>query len=372
MTTGTAYQRGGVWWIRYRLRGKQVREPGGLDGKGARTKTEALERLRQRIGEISSERYIGPSAERVTVSDLLDSYEASLTAKEAKGAAQAASHLLPIRARFGELRAIDVTTDAIREYAAGMRGRTNRSGRLYGAATINRGLQAFRAAFNLARKEDRLARVPYFPLLKENNVRKGFFEPADFEAVAESLPEPENGVARFGYLTGWRLGEILPLRWEDVDLGSGFVFLRDSKNGEPRTVPFDRELRDLMERRWEARAYTRADGTAAVSAFVFHLDGCRLWRLRHWARACKDEGMPGRLFHDLRRTAVRDMIRAGVPQAVAMARTGHKTDAVFRRYNIASGADLLDAAERTAAYRAQRIASRNVTPMRKRDSVSTN
>jgi integrase len=97
-----------------------------------------------------------------------------------------------------------------------MRKRKTRTGSKFADATINRGLQALRAAFNLARKEDRLARVPFVPLLRESNARTGFFERAEFEAVAARLPDPENDIARFAYLTGWRRGEILPLTWADA------------------------------------------------------------------------------------------------------------------------------------------------------------
>jgi integrase len=67
---------------------------------------------------------------------------------------------------------------------------------------------------------------------------------------------------------------------------------------------------------------------------------------KSWRNACRLAGCPGRIPHDLRRTAVRNYIRAGVPQAVAMAYTGHETDSVFRRYNIVSEGDLADAAQR--------------------------
>jgi integrase len=67
---------------------------------------------------------------------------------------------------------------------------------------------------------------------------------------------------------------------------------------------------------------------------------------KEWKHAVEAAGCPGRIPHDLRRTAVRNLVRAGIPQTVAMSLTGHKTDSVFRRYDIVSAIDLKDAARR--------------------------
>lgn len=105
--------------------------------------------------------------------------------------------------------------------------------------------------------------------------------------------------------------------------------------------------------RWAAREYELANKTTALSEYVFHAgDGQAIVDFKHsWATACKAAGCPGKLFHDLRRTAIRDMVRAGVPQSVAMRISGHKTTAVFIRYDIASEDDKLDALAKVKAHR---------------------
>jgi integrase len=135
---------------------------------------------------------------------------------------------------------------------------TLRRGKKKAAATINR--EILKQALNLARKHGRLSRVPYFPMMREDNARQGFFEHADFERVVAQLPEPINDIARFGYLCGWRRGEIMPLRWNAVDRVAREVRLRrlrTSKNGQGRVLPLEGELWDLTERRWTARSKRR-------------------------------------------------------------------------------------------------------------------
>lgn len=170
-------------------------------------------------------------------------------------------------------------------------------------------------------------------------------------ARVSNLPDPVNDIARFGYLTGWRKGEILPLRWDAVDRQAREVRLRTSKNGQGRLLPLDGELWNLIERRWAARTINKKDGTTKLSEFVFHRNGRQVAGFRReWKEGCKKAHLTGRIFHDFRRTAVRNMIRAGVPQSVAMSISGHKTISMFNRYNITSGADKLDALRKTAEH----------------------
>jgi integrase len=172
--------------------------------------------------------------------------------------------------------------------------------------------------------------------------------------------------ARFGYLSGWRKGEIRHLTWSDVDRTAAWIVLRreHSKNGEPRVLPLLGDLAALIERRWTAREHQTPNGTTALSPFVFHQTGAPVRDFRkQWAKACKAAAVSGTLFHDLRRSAVRNMDRAGVSQTVAMALSDHKTASVYRRYRIVDEDDLREALARTQASVAARPAG-SVIPIR--------
>jgi integrase len=172
--------------------------------------------------------------------------------------------------------------------------------------------------------------------------------------VRAGLPEPLRNVVTFAYLTGWRVpSEVLPLTWDRVDFRAGVVRLdvRTTKNDAGRIFPFDvlPELADVLQRQ---RLYTDAFEAAAGQPipWVFHRAGQRIRDFSHaWRVACSGAGLVGRIPHDCRRTAARNLLRAGVPESWAMKLTGHKTAAVFRRYAITNEADLREAVTKLAA-----------------------
>ena len=101
-----------------------------------------------------------------------------------------------------------------------------------------------------------------------------------------------------------------------------------------------------MEGQWTlTKSVERRRGV--VCPWVFHRDGKRIHDYRNaWASAVAAAAIPGRIPHDFRRTAVRNLVRAGVPENTAMMLTGHKTRSVFDRYDIVDEDDLRDAVQR--------------------------
>src|SRR5262245_27659681 len=336
---GRIYRRRATWWVEYWHRGRQFRE-----SSGSVRETDAERLLKRRLQEIGRGRFIGPSEERVLFTELLDGLlgDYKLNGRRSLGTVQ--YYVAALRSAFSGERAIDVTEDRIARYTRA------RLAEGYAPATINRELAALRRAFRLAVRQKRLSAAPMVTLLAEHNVRQGFVEPATFEAIAGYLPAVIRDLARFAYLSGWRKGEVATLEWTDVDRLHGLVILRreHSKNEEPRLLPLTPALAAIIERRWQARTVARLDKTSQLAEHVFHRAGRPIKSFRRtWAAACQAAGVPGVLFHDLRRSAVRNFERAGVSQAVAMKLSGHKTPSIYRRYRIVDESDLREALAKT-------------------------
>ena len=259
-------------------------------------------------------------------------------------------HLNPA---FGAKQVRHLTTTAIQQYAL------ERQSSGAANATINRELALLKRSLNLGRKHTppKVARVPHVPMLEESNVRKGFFEHEEFLALRAVLPGHIRPVLTFAYYTGCRRGEILSLHWDQVDLREGVVRLDPgtTKNDEPRIIPLTTQLRLALIEQKALRDKKHPD-----CEYVFFENGEPITGFRGaWETSCFQAGLwagdektgkPTRLFHDLRRTGVRNLIRAGVPERVSMAISGHKTRSVFDRYNIVSEADLREAAGRLDSY----------------------
>jgi len=330
-----------TWWIKYHQGGRPIRESTGTTNANI-----ARRILRTREGDVEKGIPINPKMGRVTfeeaAKDLINDY--AINRRRTKGHVERRIKLA-LKPAFQGKRMISITAADIRAYAA------DRQAQGAANASINRELAALKRMFTLAVQAGKLHAKPHIPMLREDNVRRGFFEAEQFDAVRGRLPEALRVVVTFAYITGWRIAsEILPLEWRQVDWSGRVVRLDPgtTKNREGRSFPFTTALEALLKVQFEEHKRLRGIGTYV--ALVFHRRGKRIKNLRGaWISACKAAGLPGRILHDFRRTAVRNLERAGVPRSTAMAMVGHKTESIYRRYAIVDAGALRDAAMRIDA-----------------------
>ncbi|MFH1629647.1 MAG: tyrosine-type recombinase/integrase [Pseudomonadota bacterium] len=350
---GMIYKRGETFWLKYYRNGKPYYE-----SSGSKKETDAKKLLRKREGEISEGKLPGVYYDRTRFEHLEEMFtrDRRINNKSVKDAEKRLNHLRPF---FGGIKVSNIKTDRIAKYI------DERLSKRAANATINRELAALRRMLNLGYRAEKVARVPYFDMLTEDNVKTGYLEDFEFEALREALPSYLKGFLTFGYMTGWRKEEVAGLTWDRVDLKARTVTLNadQTKNKEARVMYMEDALLSVMFEQWAS-----GDGCS----YVFHREGQKIKNFRGtWNQGCRDAGIgygykssikyakeweekglkPGPIYHDLRRTAVREMDRAGVSRKVAMMRTGHKTESVYNRYNIGTEADLKNAAQQLERYR---------------------
>lgn len=355
---GTVRLRGRIWWVRYKVNGKSHEESSGSTD---RRKAEKL--LERREVELGHGLFVAPDVKRTTGEDLAqmlrDDYRIN-GRRSLRRVETSLSHLLP---EFGGTRAATITGDRVAAYVS------KRLDDHAAPATIRNELAALKRMFTLGLRAGKVAQRPYIPAIEVSNARTGFFEEGEFRALVAELPDHLKPVVTFAYATGWRVpSEVLSLPWAQVDFAVGVVRLEvgSTKNGEGRTFPFA-ALASLaaMLRAQRERTTGVERRLGCVIPWVFHRDGRRIKGFRRaWLSACRRAGLVGMIPHDFRRTAVRNLVRAGVPERVAMQLTGHKTRSVFDPYNIVNERDLRDGVSRLAALHAGRgTAVRTVLPL---------
>lgn len=330
-----------TWWVGYSVGGEKVRE----SAKSIRKK-DAERFLAQRLVETGNgyrhadtDRTAFPELAQLLIEDYEQNGRRSLRRMK-----KAVEHL---EEHFARTRVAQIDESAIGKYV---------TKRLKAAApaTVNRELAALRRMLRLGYRRRMVARLPDIPSLRENNVRTGFVEKEQLDRLLKQLPEDTRGLAVAGYVTGWRVSELLTRRWEHVDFNAGWLRLEwtESKNDEGRQFPLIPMLREVLRRQ-------QASAQELGAPWVFHRTrrhkdlaaGRPIATIQQaWDDATEAAGLSGLLFHDFRRTAVRNLVRSGVPEKVAMTLTGHKTREVFERYNIVSEDMLVGAGEKLANF----------------------
>jgi integrase len=326
---GRTFKRRDTWWIAIYVDGREHRESAKTRDEGA-----AQKYLRRKLKEVHaheldpSKPFLSQRDRKRSVSDLMDALQADFEIR-GKWSPQARTNMQHVRSAFGSIRATALTAEQIDEYIQ------RRLSQGAAKASVNRMTQLLKQAYGLAElPAPRIRRLD-----ESDNVRRGFFIEPEVRRVIANLPSELSDFTLFAWLTGMRKGEIASLRWEDFDGDCIRLRAEDAKNGTARLIPLEGELVQLIERRKTERQF-EANGLATMSERIFHRAGEPIREFRKsWATACRLAGVR-RLFHDLRRSACRNMVAAGVAQVTAMQLSGHKTDSMFRRYAIVAENDM--------------------------------
>jgi integrase len=238
------------------------------------------------------------------------------------------------------MKVASITTDVLRDYSA------KRMQQGVSGPTVNRNLAVLRRMFKLAEQEHRVSIVPHFPMHKESEARQGFLERPEFERLRAEMPEHLHPALTFCYEAGGRIGAMKQVIWPWVNLAKQEISFPPGivKNRKPLIVPLSDELVAMLKKKFQ--------GVGPV----FEVENFR----REWNKACVKCGLgektgqawyqyKGLVPHDFRRSAVRNLINAGVDQAAAMKITGHRTIHVFLRYNIIWTDQLHEAMEKVTS-----------------------
>lgn len=333
---GRIWQRGQWWWIQYNHRGRQFRESSGSTNKQA-----ARDLLVKRLGEIGTGNFAGPVADKTEFEELRAMLERDYAHNNRKSAKHVRGKTARLAAFFGSMVATEIDYDRMSQFAEA------RLGEGAAPATVQVELAMLSKMLTLAVRTRKLGSRPMVPTIKVENARQGFFEPDEISKVCDKLPAQYMPIVRFAYLTGWRKSEVLGLKWTNVTETQLTLDPGTTKNGEGRVFPRTPTLNALLSDLGK-RGAMLSEGRETPIPWVFvHDSGKPIARVDvFFRRACEAAGLKGRIFHDLRRTAVRNMVRSGTSETVAMALSGHKTRKIFERYNIVSRTDLVEAAER--------------------------
>ena len=332
----------GPWWMKYYDQGKPYYE-----STEKLNKSEASKALKKKEAKVLQGHKEGSKVNRTKFEDLIELLKQEYAIKGRKTWSRREQHIAHLKKVFGGIRVKAIASEKLGNYISKRikEGAAN--------ATINRELDCLHRMMVLGSRQTpaQVGRIPHFPKLAETNVREGFFSHDEFLALRGAAPFHIKVALTIGYYSGMRLREIIGekgLTWDQVDLEEKCIRLASiqTKTNTPRIIFMPDDFFKVLNKAKELR-----DRDFPLCPYVCHIRGKSFSQLRQgWNVACERIGLKGKTFHDLRRTGVRNLVRAGVPETVAMKISGHKTRSVFDRYNVTSEADLKMAADQLNRY----------------------
>lgn len=346
---GRIFQRGAVWWIAYSRNGHEYRETADTTDE-----RKARKYLQSRLEEIKKPEFVGPSEKRLDMDDLEKKIEADYVRHGRRSWGTVKNCLKPVKEYFQFDRLLDISASKIEAY------QDHRLKQGKARATVNREVRYLLHGFNLLFDAHEISLYPRVKLLAGENVREGFVNRPEFDAICAALAPDAQDIVKFLYLSAWRSGEARKLEWNKVDLTDWVVRLtrKNEKTKRPRTLALVGELREIIERRLEKRL--------SECPLVFHRSGKPIKSFRRaFKTACKNAGLEGIVPHDLRRSGVRNFTKAGLSESEGMSISGHRTNAVYKRYNIIDEDLQRQSLERVAEHQKREIEQRKVVPIRK-------
>ncbi len=264
-----------------------------------------------------------------------------------------------LRKHFGRYPARLIKPSMVEGFQSKMLSSTSRRGRAYRPATVNRVVALMKNIFNLAIREDMVEKNPCWKvtMLPEYNKRNRIVSATELSEIIGQLRKHVARVVMMGYHTGMRLGEILNLTWDKVNVQDGYLDLEstDTKTGEPRRIYFCGEVRRIL---LEANRVRNIQHN-----FVFtHPNGRPIRSIKDsFNNACSRAGVRGLRFHDLRHTFNTNLRKAGADRSVIMKMTGHKTESMFQRYNTVDEEDVRMAVKKYERHLRHEAAGRSVS-----------
>lgn len=314
------YKKGNNWFIDYRAFGKRYREQIGSSKRLAETV------LQKRKVAIAEGKFLDMKQScKTTFADMTSSYleEYSKLNKQDSAHDQTRSRMLV--KQFGSMLLDQITPENIESF------KKKRIAEGCAKSTVNRDLALMKHIYTIAIKWKRVKQNPVkeVKMFKENNARTRYLQQSEIKNLLRACPDFLRPIVFLALNTGMRQGEILELRWNDVDFTRKRITLRRTKNGESRIVPMNISVLALMD------MLRKQAGTDNEHVFIYRGRPLSRFGLVRGAfeKAVKSAGIVDFRFHDLRHTFASHLVMSGADIMIVKNLLGHKTLAMTMRYS---------------------------------------